>query len=214
MPSSTVVMTAGILLTAAVLLAQTAGQLIDFRVFDLRLRVLDSEHHASVFGALSILAEAGAAAAIGLRAVSGRRPAWLLVAAVVGVLSVPRALMRYEAAFERYEVAILVAPLIIVFVVLGALTFHDARPVRCIAWGALALLACSFALHAVGPQADTAGNTARLAEYTWAYQLTGMLKHSAELCGWMLLATAMIAGAASPSAEDAGFRVVALPSYY
>ena len=71
MPSSTVVMTAGILLTAAVLFAQTASQLIDFRFFDLRLRVLDSDHHASVFGALSILAEAVAAAAIGLRAVSG-----------------------------------------------------------------------------------------------------------------------------------------------
>ena len=77
MPSSTQVMTAGILLTAAVVFAQTAGQLIDFRFFDLRLRVLDSDHHASVFGALSILAEAGAAAAIGLRAVSGRRLVWL-----------------------------------------------------------------------------------------------------------------------------------------
>ena len=192
MPNSTQVMTAGILLTAAVVFAQTAGQLIDFRFFDLRLRVLDSEHHASVFGALSILVEAGAAAAIGLRAVSTRRLVWLAVAAPVGVLTVPRALMRYEAAFERYEVAILLAPLTVVFLVLCALTFHDARRVRFMVWGALVLLVCSFTLHAVGPQADAAGNKAHLAEYTWAYQLTGMLKHSAELAGWMVLATAMM----------------------
>ena len=63
-------MTAGLLLTAAVVFAQTASQWIDFHFFDLRLRVLDSDHHGSVFGALSILAEAVAAAAIGLRAVS------------------------------------------------------------------------------------------------------------------------------------------------
>ena len=198
MPSSTQVMTAGILLTAAVVFAQTAGQLIDFRFFDLRLRVLDSDHHASVFGALSILAEAGAAAAIGLRAVSARRLSWLLVAALVGVLTVPRALMRYEPAFERYEVPILVAPLTVAFVVLCALTFRDARRVRFMVWGSLALLACSFALHAVGPQADAGGNAAYLAEHTWAYQLTGMLKHGAELAGWMLLATGMMV-AASPA---------------
>ena len=64
---------------------------------------------------------------------------------------------------------------------------------ECDSWcgASLVLLACSFALHAVGPQADAAGNTAYLAEHTWAYQLTGMLKHGAELAGWMLLATGM-----------------------
>ena len=59
MSGSTQVITAGLLLTAAVVFAQTASQLIDFHFFDLRLRVLDSDHHASVFGAISILAASG-----------------------------------------------------------------------------------------------------------------------------------------------------------
>ena len=195
MSRPTQVMTAGLLLTAAVVFAQTASQWIDFRLFDLRLEVLDSDHHASVFGAVSILAQAVAAAAIGLRAVSGRRPALLLVVALVGVLTVPRALMRYVPAFERYDVPILVAPLTVACVVLCALTFRDARRVRFIVWGSLVLLACSFALHAVGLQAD--GSRAYLA-HTWAYQGTGMLKHGAELAGWMLLATGMAAVASPP----------------
>lgn len=204
-------MTAGLLLTAAVVSAQTTSQLIDFRLFHLRLGVLDSGHHASVFGAISILAQAVAAAAIGLRAVSTRRLALLLVAALVGVVTVPRALMRYEPAFERYDVPILVAPLTAVFVVVCALTFRDPRRVRFIVWGSLVLLACSFALHAVGPQADAAGSTAYLAARSWAYQVTGMLKHGAELAGWMLLATGMVA-AASPLTEYAGCGTQGAPT--
>ena len=125
--------------------------------------MLDSDHHASVFGVTSILAEAVAAAAIGLRAVSSRRSTLLFVAALVGALAIPRALMRFEPAFERYDVVILVAPLTVVGVVLCALTFRDARRVRVLVWGSLVLLACSFALHAIGPQADAGGRAGR----TW-----------------------------------------------
>jgi hypothetical protein len=205
-PRSTQVITVGLVLTAVAVFAQTAGQLIDFRLFDLRLGVLDSDHHGSVFGAASILAEVVAAAAIGLRVLSTRRVAGVLVAALVGVLTIPRALMRYVPAFERYDVPILVAPLTGVFIVVCALTWRDPRRVRFVVWGSLALLASSFALHAVGPQADAGGFTtwlaAYLAEHTWAYQLTGMLKHSAELAGWMLLTTGMIAGATPPIKDD------------
>ena len=73
MPPSTQVLAVGLLLTAAVVFAQTASQWIDFHFFDLRLRALDSGHHLSVFGAASILAQAVAAAAIALRAASMRR---------------------------------------------------------------------------------------------------------------------------------------------
>ena len=198
---STRVITGGLLLTAAVVFAQTASQWIDFHFFDLRLRVLDSDHHASVFGALSILTQAIAAAAIGVRAVSARRLSWLLVAAVVGVLTVPRALVTYEPAFQRHEVTILALPLSIVLAALCTLTFRDARPARSIVWTSLILLACSFGLHAVGLQAEAVSRT-YLADHSWTYQLTGMLKHGAELAGWMLLATGVIAGALGPT-EDA-----------
>jgi hypothetical protein len=202
MSRSTQVLAAGLLLTAAVVAAQAASQWIDFHFFALRVRLLDSGHHLSVFGAASILAEAVAAAAIAMRGVSMRRLAWLLVAVPVGVLIIPRALMRYEAAFARYDVAILVVPLTVVFLVLCVLTLRDARRVRFMVWGSLALLACSFALHAVGPQADADGRaTTYVITHTWAYQATGMLKHGAELAGWLLLATAMAAGSLASQAR-------------
>ena len=190
--SSKQVMTAGLLLTALVVLAQTASQWIDFSFFHLRLRLLDSDHHKSIFGALSILAQGVAAVAIGMRAASMRRGAGLVVAAVLAVLTVPRALIKYEPAFERYDAAVLVAPFAVVLVALLALTFGDARRIRYMVWGSLVFLACAFALHAVGPQADN-GTTTYTAAQTWSYQLTGMLKHGAELAGWMLLTTGMIA---------------------
>ena len=147
-------MMAGLLLMAVVVLAQIASQVIDFHFFHLRLRMLDSDHHGSIFGVMSLLAQAVAAAAIGVRAVSSRRLSGLLVAAMVGVLTVPRALMKYVPAFGHYDVPILVVPLAVVLVVLCALTLRDARGARFMVWGALGLLACSFALHAVGLQAD------------------------------------------------------------
>jgi hypothetical protein len=203
MPSSTQVITAGLLLTVAVVSAQTVAQLIDFHFFHLGLRVLDSDHHRSVFGALSVVAEAVAAAAIALRAVSGRRLAvWLLVAAVVGVLTVPRALMGSVAVFEQYDVPILAAPLTVVFGVLCALTFRDARAMRFVVWGSLVLLGFSFALHAVGPQADAGGSSPYLSTHTWAYQGTGILKHGAELAGWMLLAIGILAGGIASREHD------------
>jgi hypothetical protein len=203
--TSTQVIMVGLLVTAVLVFAQTSGQWIDFRVFYLRLKVLDSDHHGSVFGVISLLAQTVAAAAIGMRAAAMRRLSGLVVGALVGLLTVPRALSSYIPAFHHYEAPILVVPLTLVCVVVWALTFGDARPVRLIVWVSLALLACSFALHAVGPQADGATRP-WIANYTWSYQLTGMLKHSAELAGWMLLATGMVA-AGVPCIEDYLFTV-------
>jgi hypothetical protein len=193
--SDSKVITVGLILTVALVFVQTASQWIDFRLFDLRLTVLDSNHHGSIFGAVSILAQAVAAAAIGVWAASTRRPAGLRVAALVGLLVVPRVLIGFEPAFKRYDVPILAVPLTAILVALFVLTFHDARRVRFILWGSLVLLVSSFALHAVGPQADVAGAQTSLVWHTWPYQLAGMLKHAAELAGWLLLATAMAAAA-------------------
>ena len=71
------------------------------------------------------------------------------------------------------------------------------------------MLGSSFGLHAVGPLAD-GSSVSRLAAYTWPYQLTGMLKHGAELAGWMLLATGMFAGVWPSMEKDPGaLRAVA-----
>jgi hypothetical protein len=198
MCDSTQVITVGLILTVALVFVQTASQWIDFRFFELRLTFLDSDHHESVFGAISILAQAVAAAAIGVWAASTRRPLGLLAAALVGLLIVPRGLIGFAPSFKRYDVPTLMVPLTVVLVVLFALTLHDPRRVRLIVWGSLVLLVSSFALHAVGPQADAAGSQTWLTWNTWAFQLAGMCKHGAELAGWLLLATAMAAAARVP----------------
>jgi hypothetical protein len=208
MSGSTPVISAGLLLTAAMVFAQTASQGIDFHFFDLRLRMLDSGHHGSVFGVISILAQAVAAGAFGLRAASRRRLAGVFGALLVGLLTVPRALKAHESVFKHYDVPILVVPLAIVFVAVLVLTFRDAKRARSIVWTSLVFLVCSFALHAVGPQADGVIRP-QIVEYTWTYQLTGMLKHGAELAGWMLLATGLLAGALHPANESPAQRVLA-----
>ena len=121
--------------------------------------------------------------------------------------------MRYESAFERYDVPILVAPLAVVFVVLCALTFRDAQ---------------ASAIHGVGI-AGLAGVLVRAARgrpasrrrgarRTWRQtpgrtKLTGMLKHGAELAGWMLLATGMVAAASPPTRTGSLSVTLATPRH-
>jgi hypothetical protein len=187
------IISVGLWLAAATVLAQVACQLIDFRLFHLNLRILDSGHHRSVFGAASLAAQAAAAGALVVRAVrpSPVRVAWILLAGLVAVLVVIRALLRYDAR-------LLLPPLAVIFVLLCWLVSHDPRAVRTIVLGSLILLVCSFALHLVGPTADTA----HWDERTWMYQLIAIVKHGAELAGWILLATGILAGAAASSARE------------
>ena len=57
------VIVAGVLVSAAMFALLAASQLIDFGVFNLRLKALNADNHASVFGVASLLAQAVAAAA-------------------------------------------------------------------------------------------------------------------------------------------------------
>ncbi len=81
-------------------------------------------------------------------------------------------------------------PLALVFLTLCWLTWRDPGPVRAAVWSGLVLLAVSLLLHKVGLGADD--STA--SDFTWAYQIDSMVKHGAELAGWMLLATGIVAG--------------------
>lgn len=188
----------GLCLTTATVALQAVCQLLDFGVFDLSLRILDSNHHKSVFGAVSVLAQAGAAAAIILGAA---RPPRLRVARVLlGALVASLALVR---TFAAYDVAMLLAPLAAVFALLCWLALHDPPSIRITVLAALALLVCSFALHTVGPAAD--GGAGHV-DGSWTFQLTAMLKHGAELAGWMLLASGMLAG--SVASREGRFKLI------
>jgi nitrate/nitrite transporter NarK len=94
-----------------------------------------------------------------------------------------------------YDTALLVPPVAVLFASLWKLTSDDEPAPRAVIRGALALLALSFLVHAVGPKTLTAlgysGNA-------WPYQLKGILKHTTEMAGWMLLASGLFAGVSDP----------------
>ena len=185
------IVTIGLVVTAALLIVQAVTQAIDFGAFNLRIRVLDSDNHGSVFGLASLLAQAAVGGASILRARRGaeRRWAWL----ALGVLVVGLVLVRGLTAFNATALA---APLLVVFILLCWLTWCDVG-VRGVVWTGLVLMMTSLVLHKVGLDADA--STA--SDYTWAYQLEGIVKHGAELGGWMLILTGIIAGSDRVSSQ-------------
>lgn len=184
------VIVAGLLATAVMVALQAASQLIDFGVYDLRLYALNSDKHGSVFGIASLLSQAATVAAIGWRGnrVERRRWAWSGAGALVAGLVLIRGLTTFNAA-------VLAAPLACVLGLLCWLTWRDPAPTRAVVWAAFVLMVTSLLLHKVGLAADA--STA--SDYTWAYQITGIVKHGCELAGWMLLGTGIVAGTEDPS---------------
>src|ERR1700759_35185 len=86
------VIIAGVLVSAAVFALLAGGQLIDYGVLNLRIRVLNTDTHRSVFGVASLLAEVAAAAAITWRANTAERRRWgwfSLGALVAGLVLFP-----------------------------------------------------------------------------------------------------------------------------
>jgi len=185
---------AGLLVTAALVALQAVSQAIDFSAFNLRIRAFNSDKHDSLFGLASLLAQMAVAVACVWRGreVERHRLAWFGLGALVVVLVVVRGLTTFNATA-------LAAPLALVFGMLCWLTWRDRGAARGVVWAGLVLMATSLLLHKVGLAADA--STA--SDYTWAYQLTGMVKHGAELAGWMLLATGIVAGTQEAAQEVA-----------
>jgi len=186
------VIVAGLLVTIALVVLQAATQAIDFSVFNLRIRAFNSDKHDSLFGLASLLAQlaVGAASVWRGRQAERHRRAWFSLGALVGVLVIVRGLTTFNATA-------LAVPLAGVFGLVCWLTWRDRFAARGVVWAGLILMALSLLLHKVGLAADA--STA--SDFTWAYQLEGMVKHGAELAGWMLLATGIAAGVESPAEE-------------
>ena len=183
---------AGLLVTIALVVLQAVSQAIDFSVFNLRIRALNSDKHDSLFGLASLLAQLAVAAASVWRGrrVERHRRAWFVLGTLVSVLVIVRGLTTFNATA-------LALPLACVFGQLCWLTWRDRGAARAVVWAGLVLMATSLVLHKVGLGADT--STA--SDYTWAYQITGMIKHGAELAGWMLVVTGIVAGTESAAQE-------------
>jgi hypothetical protein len=179
------VIVVGASVAVAAALALVVSQIIDFTVFDLRIRALDSDTHRSIFGVLSLLAQAGTVFAVAMRCVSpSRRAGWVAVGALIaGLLPVRALLPEQPLAFAL--------PVTVAFVLLWWLTMADYPAARTVLRVGLFLLAFSFVVHVVGPRIiDHLG----YGYGTWPYEVKGMTKHSTELVGWILLSTGVLAG--------------------
>lgn len=179
------VLVVGLIATVTLVVLQAATQAIDFGVFNLRFWEFNCDKRYSVFGLASLFAQLAVAAACLWRGRSAEqhRGVWLGLGGLVAVLILIRGLTTFNAK-------VLAVPLACVFLVLCWLTLREPGPVRATVWSGLVLLAASLLLHKVGLGADD--STA--SDFTWAYQITSMIKHGAELAGWMMLATGIVAG--------------------
>ncbi len=195
------VVVAGLILTIGLVVLQAATQAIDFGFFNLRIWALNCDKRYSIFGVGSLFAQLAVALASVWRgrSIEQHRRAWFGLGALVGVLILIRGLTSFNAK-------VLALPLAFVFLLLLLLTWRDPGSARAVVWSGLVLLAASLLLHKVGLGADD--STA--SDFTWAYQITSMIKHGAELAGWSLVATGIVAGFAERASEVAPARAVAL----
>jgi len=188
------VLVVGILVTIVLVVLQAATQAIDFGFFNLRIWAFNCDKRYSIFGVASLFAQLAVATGSVWRGLSveQHRRAWLGLGALVFVLIIIRGLTTFNAK-------VLALPLACVFLVLVWLTWRDPNPARAVVWSGLILLAGSLLLHKVGLGADDSTAT----DFTWAYQIDSMIKHGAELAGWALVATGIVAGFADRPAEVA-----------
>jgi hypothetical protein len=180
------VLVAGVALALAALVAQIVAQIVDFTVYDLRIDALNSNLDSSVFGVLSLAAEIAMACAAAFRAFESEyRGRWLVLAAIAAALVAVRA----AAPGSAMTVA---APVAVMFVLVWSLTSSDPARARTLVRVALCLLAFSFVVHVVGLKIV---NSLGYDGNSWPYQVKSLLKHGAELAGWILLATGISASA-------------------
>jgi hypothetical protein len=169
----------GIVLTLVLVACLILAQAIDFWVFQLRIGFLNSDTHASIFGFASLAAQGLAAFAAAVRSRASRRPrGWMALSTLTALLLVVRIGVSFRAA-------LLLGPVTVLFVLAWYLTSDDPAPGRAVVRAGLAALIFSYAVHIVGPHVVAALGDGR---NTWPYEVKGMLKHSAELAGWMLVA--------------------------
>lgn len=193
----------GVSAAVIVAVAQVVTQVIDASAFDLRIAALNSDSHRSVFGVLSLGAQAATAAALGVRCLSpSRRAAWVVLAGLTALLLVVRALFPSEpAAF--------VLPVAVAFVLFWWLTGTDYRRARTVVRVGLFVLAFSFVAHVIGPRIVT---HLGYGVGSWPYELKGILKHSTELAGWVLVGAGVLAGWAAARRPSRGSATAAVLS--
>jgi hypothetical protein len=140
---------AGVSVAVAAFVAQLTAQLVDYQLFDLRLLLLDSNKHRSLFGAASLLAHTSAlAAAFAGSLLRPRRLPWDLLWFSLAILL----LLRVFVGFNLLQAAPFV---LVVFVVVWKMAAHASRGEAATLRIALGLLAVSFLVHVAAPGSES-----------------------------------------------------------
>jgi hypothetical protein len=179
---------AGTVATTAVVLAGAAGQLIGYGLFEGKVAALDSTADGGVFGVIGDVSIIGAACAAWTLFVR-TRPVTISTAGLAPLLTflaVDKVIRLHDHihGWLIIYLPVLGMTLLSVVVIARHLSPRSAR----LALIALTLLTGSFLVHLFGEQALELV----AAPAGWAYQLKGIIKHAAEVAGWLLLALGLV----------------------
>jgi hypothetical protein len=169
-------------LAAAIVAVQITANLVDFGVYAYRFPAVDPNNEGSLFAWVG-----GFAIAVAAVACCRLRARYLTVAALLAIVCVENRVRFEEATVHR---PVVYAPLLgSVFAGLLLLSREWPSPSRRAVQAGLAALVFSLALHKLAPHV--------LLHYgygpgSWPYEVKVSLKESGELCGWILVAAALL----------------------
>ena len=176
------------IVAAAIAIAATTTQLIDFAVYDQRLGPLDMMTHNSIFGITSLAALALAAVASLAAALRGGERSRELVG-----LSALLALLLALRIAHPAHVLLIAVPLGAAALTLLWSAAPGGTARRVLREGCIVLVV-AFVVHGIGTKVVS---MLGLGPETWGYQLKAVVKHSGELAGWVLIAGGLVAAAAA-----------------
>jgi hypothetical protein len=180
----------GAIAAATLVGAGVAAQLIDYGLYDLRIRALDSNAEGAILELLGDAALLGAAVAAWFLAMwAPRRAAKVALSVVLTFLAVDRLVGLHEHV-PHWRVVYL--PILVATLVGLAAVARDLKPaaVRLLI-GGVVLLSASLVLHELGEWL-----MARLGAVPdgWVYQVKLAVKHGTEASGWLLVALGLAHG--------------------
>jgi hypothetical protein len=188
----------GVLVTIVVVLAGSAAQLINYGFFDQKIPALDSASDGGVFGAIGDIALATAAVSAWILAARARpaRPLAATLAVLLTFLATDKVARLHDHIphWLAFYLPVLVASFLCLAAVARGLSGgpqfrvdRGAGPAavdRLISVGLL-LLAFAFLLHLLGVHLLL---ILGFSDTGLAYQIKAVVKHGAEVAGWLLIA--------------------------
>jgi hypothetical protein len=192
----------GVLAIILVVAAGTVAQLVDFGIYHLRIAALNSASDGGVFGVVGDLS-LGAAALVAwmvlLRA-QNRGATTIVLPPLLTFLAVDKVLHLHDRI--PHWLVLYLPLLAATFVVLASVA--RVMPVRSrrLVGTALVLLAVSFIVHQYGERLLLAHSAP---VNGWAFQMKAVIKHGAEVGGWLMAALGLGIGIETRNAARAPF---------